>query len=263
MSVSTQPGDLDLSVSIVCKNNEDTIERVLQSVRGLAAEIIAVDSGSTDRTIDILVSFGVKVIHSQWLGYVQTKQKALDACTRPWVLCLDSDESLEPQLAESVRTLVEQDSHGVDGARVNRQIWYRGKPLLHAWQPEWRLRLVRRKAAKWAGLDPHDRLELTVPGGRTVDLQGNLRHDSFASFAQHLENQARYARIMAHSLHGQGRGTGYLRPWSSAMAAFFKQLLIRRAWRDGRAGWLASYSAATNAFIKHVVLLELGTDKEE
>lgn len=259
----SQPGELDLSVSIVCKNNRDTIEQVIQSISGLAAEIIAVDSGSTDGTIEILESSGVKVIRSEWLGYVKTKQKALDACSKSWVLSLDSDESLEPVLAQSIRTFIEKNESGVDGARLNRQIWYRGKPLAHAWQPEWRLRLVRREMAEWRGLDPHDKLELTQTSGRIINLKGQLRHDSFSSFAEHLESQARCARIMAQSLHEHGQGTSYLRPWLSALTAFLKQILIRGAWLDGRAGWLAVNRAATSAFIKHVVLLELRPWKEE
>src|SRR4029077_4245626 len=93
-------GTLDnLSVAIVCKDNAATIGRTLDSVRGLAGEIVAVDSGSTDGTIGMLDAAGARVIRSEWLGHVKTKQKAMEACTRDWVLCLDSDESLEPELA--------------------------------------------------------------------------------------------------------------------------------------------------------------------
>lgn len=251
------PGPLDLSVAIVCKNNRDTIGRTLESVRRLAREVVAVDSGSTDGTIEILESGGAKVIRSDWLGHVKTKQKALEACSCSWVLCLDSDESLEDDLVPAVRATVEAGDPAVEGARVNRRIWYRGRPLAHAWQPEWRLRLVRRGRAAWGGLDPHDKLELTEPTARAVDLAGNLRHDSFETFADHLEAQARHARTMARSLHAAGRGTNRLRPWISGLAAFFKQLVLRGAWRDGRAGWLAAYSSAAGAFLKHICLLEL------
>nr|MCU0689137.1 glycosyltransferase [Phycisphaerales bacterium] len=92
-----------LSVSIVCKNNEATIERTLRSVHGLAGEIVAVDSGSTDGTIAMLERYGARVYREAWQGHVRTKQRAMDLCTRGWVLHLDSDESLEPGLRASVR----------------------------------------------------------------------------------------------------------------------------------------------------------------
>ncbi|MEM9065824.1 MAG: glycosyltransferase family 2 protein [Planctomycetota bacterium] len=252
----------DLSVAIVCKNNRATIGRTLESVRGLAREVVAVDSGSTDGTIELLESGGATVIRSEWLGHVKTKQRALEACSCAWVLSLDSDESPEPELIESIRGFLESPDPHVDGARVNRRIWYQGEPLEHAWQPEWRLRLVRRGKAAWGGLDPHDKLDLLPNAGASVDLGGHLRHDSFERFADHLEAQAKHARTMARSLHNAGRGTGYLRPWISAVAAFVKQLLLRGSWRDGRAGWLAAYSSAIGAFGKHVCLLEMRSHRE-
>src|SRR5690606_18481587 len=88
--VKPDAATLPLSVAIVCRNNERTIGRTLESVRGMAAEIVAVDSGSTDGTIDLLEQAGARVIRSEWLGHVKTKQMALEACSQEWVLCLDS-----------------------------------------------------------------------------------------------------------------------------------------------------------------------------
>lgn len=249
-----QPGPVEsLSVAIVCRDNGSTIGRTLDSVRGLAGEIVAVDSGSTDSTIGLLESAGARVIRSDWLGYVKTKQKALEACGRDWVLCLDSDESVEPELDRSVRAFLASPG-GASGALVNRKVWYRGRFLEHVWQPEWRLRLVRRAAARWGGLDPHDKLEVV---GGTTRLAGDLRHDSFESFAEHLETQSRHARVMAQSLFDSGVRVGRARPFASAAGALFKHAVARGGWRDGAAGWLAAYSTAAGAMMKHAALLEL------
>src|SRR5258705_12320300 len=93
---------LPLSIAIVCRNNEGTIGRTLESVAGLGAETVAVDSGSTDGTIGLLERHGARVRRSEWKGHVATKQMALDACAQPWVLALDSDESLTAELRASV-----------------------------------------------------------------------------------------------------------------------------------------------------------------
>jgi len=244
-----------LSVAIVCRDNESTIGRTLASVRGLAGEIVAVDSGSTDGTLDLLREHGARVIETEWKGHVATKQMALEACTGEWILSLDSDESVEPVLRASIERVLEQDDAGVAGCRVNRKIWYRGRFLEHAWQPEWRLRLVRRGRARWTGLDPHDKLAIQGEGG-VIDLAGDLRHDSFETFAEHLRAQVGHAQTMAASLRREGKRGSLVRLVVSPAGAFLKQILIKQAWRDGVPGWLAAGSTAAGTLMKHMVLLE-------
>ena len=254
-----------LSVAIVCKNNQSTIGAVLASVRELVrasgGEIVAIDSGSTDQTLPLLHAAGARVISSPWLGHVRTKQLALESARCPWVLMLDSDEPVRPDLALSIRTLLVQDPPRVGGCRVNRQVWYRGRPLRFAWQPEWRLRLVRAGCARWGGIDPHDKLELTPEalsrGLTTLDLAGTLRHDSFESFAEHLARQAGYARLSAQGLHARGARGSRFRLLTAGPGAFLKQLLLKQAWRDGIPGWLAAATAGAGALMKHAILLEL------
>ncbi|MCL4221128.1 MAG: glycosyltransferase family 2 protein [Phycisphaerales bacterium] len=254
---------LPLSIATVCRNNRQSLERVLDSVAGLAGEIVAVDSGSTDGTLDLLASRGARVIETEWKGHVATKQMALEACTQEWILHLDSDEPVEPDLARSIGAFIERCEPGVSGARVNRKIWYRGRFLEHAWQPEWRLRLVRREhvvsgLARWAGADPHDRLELDPGAGRVVNLPGTLRHESFLTFAEHLGKQLALSRIAAESLHRAGERGSLMRLIGSPPGAMFKQVVLKQGWRDGVPGWLAGGTAAAGALMKHIILLELG-----
>lgn len=257
-----------LSVAIVCKNNASTIGRTLDSVKGLAAEIVAVDSGSTDDTIAMLERAGARVVRSAWLGHVKTKQSALEQCSQPWVLCLDSDESVEPELAREIQRVVGGEGEAgsgdtgagrIDGYEVNRKIFYAGKFLNHTYQPEWRLRLVRNGAAAWGGLDPHDKLSLTSTGhagGCVERLRGNLRHDSWTTIAEHLSKQVGHARVSAESLFNEGRRTNGGRLVVSTVGALFKQVVLRSAWRDGWRGWAAAGSAAAGTLMKHVILLE-------
>jgi hypothetical protein len=176
---------------------------------------------------------------------------------------LDSLEPIEAALAASIRRLVAADVDGARAARVNRKVWYRGRFLEYAWQPEWRVRLVRREdvetgRARWGGRDPHD--QLLVDGGRIADLPGTLRHESFTSFAEHLGKQIALSRVAAEEMRKEGRRGSRVRLVVSPPGAFFKQIVLKQAWRDGRAGWLAAGSAAAGALMKHMMLLEASGD---
>jgi glycosyltransferase involved in cell wall biosynthesis len=264
---------LPLSVAIVCKNNETTIGRTLESVKGLAREIVAIDSGSQDGTVEILRTHGARVEPMEWMGHVKTKQIALEACTKPWILCLDSDESVEPDLRKSIEYAIGRDTDLdplIVGYRVNRKVWYAGRFLNHAWQPEKRLRLVQRKAAHWTGLDPHDRMELLPGAGgmsgkepRVADLVGTLRHDSFADMTDHLHNQVRHAKTSAASMAEADRRGSYLRLLTSPGGAFFKQLVLKRAFLDGPRGWNAAASTAAATLMKHIALIERTRVKDD
>jgi glycosyltransferase involved in cell wall biosynthesis len=259
---------LPLSVAIVCKNNAATIRRTLASVRDLASEIVAVDSGSTDATLSLIEharspGLEVRIVHSPWLGHIKTKQLALDTCTQPWALSIDSDESVEPELASAIARFV-CDPASPRGASMNRMTYYQGTPLRYAWQPEWRLRLVRAGCGEWGGLDPHDKLSLRDEHRQApARLPGTLRHDSFLTFAEHLKKQAQHAETMARSLHASGVRGSRLRLVISPAGAFFKQLVLKRAMLDGSPGWLAAASTAAAALMKHAVLLELSREPSD
>lgn len=250
-----------LSVSIVCRNNVATLPGVLDAVAPLVAadpnaEIVALDSGSTDGTIELLESRRVRVLREPWRGFVKTKQQALDACVNPWILCLDSDEPPQPDLVHSIRGVLAKDDPSVQGYRVNRKAFFAGRYLDHCWQPERRLRLVRRGAARWTGIDPHDRLEMIDPAARVRDLAGVLRHDSFRSMSEHLERQLRYARLTAEGLYLAGERGGAMQVCVMPAAAFLKQMVFKSAWRDGWRGVVAAASTAAATLMKHVLLYE-------
>lgn len=256
-----QPSPLPLSATIICCNNQDTIGRCIDSVKDIAAEVIAVDSGSTDDTVAILEAAGATVIYQDFLGHVQQKQFALDRATQPWVVHLDSDESLEPDLRDAIVRAVREDEPSVAGYEVNRRVWWAGGFLNHAWQPEYRLRLVRRDRARWAGYNPHDRLEIipspagTAPA-RTVRLDGIMRHDSIPDMPAFLARQVSHARIAADSYIAMGRRGSVASLIAAPVSAWARQIFIRGAWRDGWRGWAAASATAAGALMKHAILLE-------
>ena len=258
---------LPLSVAIVCKNSAATIGLTLQRIAPFASEIVAFDSGSTDGTLELLAQYNATVHRVAWMGYVKTKQAALQACTQDWILCLDSDESPEPQLVASIGdTITRATANSALPAayELNRKVWYAGRFLEHAWQQEWRLRLVRRGSAHWTGIDPHDKLEPIAPGTPVGRLTGDLRHDSITTFAEFLAKQCQHGRLMAQGLHARGKRGSVLRLATSPPMAFAKQLIVKQAFLDGWRGWLAAAATATAAVAKHAALIELDAlDKEK
>ncbi len=251
------PGEspaLPVSVAIVTLNEEANLPRLLASVRGLAGEIVIVDSGSTDRTAALARESGARFEVAPWSGFIAQKNRALDLCTQPWVLFLDADEALSPELADSLRGLFANGREPTgDGFFLNRRTWYLGAWIWHAWYPEWRLRLLRRGAGRWGGLDPHAKLEVAGP---TARLDGDLLHYSFRDLQDHLERTIRYSRTMADSFAARGKVFRWhylvLSPW----VAVFKHLVLKQGWRDGWRGWLVSIIRGIDVFAKYAFLLE-------
>jgi len=244
---------LPLSVSIITCNEEANLKRCLESVGSLAEEIVVVDSGSTDATEQVARKFGAHFEFAPWPGHVAQKTRALNRCTRPWVLCLDADEALTPELAASISNALNDPTPGIDGFTVNRRTWYLGAWIWHAWYPEWRLRLVRREQAQWAGLDPHDRLEVNGNLGR---LRGDLLHYSFRNLEDQLQRTIRYAMISAAAYAAAGRRFHWHQLLLSPWVAFLKHLILKQGFRDGWRGWLISIIRGIDVFAKYAFLLE-------
>ncbi|MHC4217539.1 MAG: glycosyltransferase family 2 protein [Planctomycetota bacterium] len=253
--VPTKP---DLAVALTTQDNIRTIERTVRSVQEIAAHILVVDSGSTDGTIEICESLGAEVVNQPWLGHAKQKQLAIDQCRdRAWVLLLDSDESLEPRLRESIRTTVTRDDPAYDGWLINRKVWFLGGWLNHTYQPEWRTRLVRGGKGKMAGADdpnlgyPHSVHEQLEVPGRTGRLKGVCRHEAWADIPDVVRRQLRYADIAAESAK---RGGSMAHLLVNPPAAFLKQYIIKLGFLDGARGLIAAGLAANFTMLKHAAI---------
>ena len=244
---------LALSVAVITLNEEENLPRCLESVRDLASEIVVMDSGSTDKTRQVAESFGAIFEVQVWQGHVAQKNLALRRCTQPWVLSLDADEAVSPELAAAMRDLFHAGEPRCQGYSVNRFNYYLGRWIRHAWYPEWRLRLVRARVAQWTGLDPHDKLEVQ---GQTGRLPGHLLHYPFCSVRDHLETELKYAGIMAESYARSGRTCRWYHAAFSPWFAFFKSLMLKSGWRDGWRGWVIAGGKWLSTFAKYAFLME-------
>lgn len=244
---------LPVSAAIITLNEEANLPRCLESVRALVREIVVIDSGSTDRTREVAQRYQAIFETHPWPGHVAQKNRALSRCTEPWVLCLDADEAVSPELAASIRNVFAPGEPAEAGFLVNRLNYYQGRWIRHAWYPEWRLRLVRRDRAKWGGMDPHDKLETTGPTRR---IEGNLLHWPFKSVQDHFQSTLDHARTMAESYARAGRGGHLANVVFSPWVASAKILILKGGWRDGWRGWVIAGAKWMNVFAKYAFLIE-------
>jgi ADP-heptose:LPS heptosyltransferase len=238
-----------LSAVIIAFNEEHNLGRCLDSLASVADEIVVVDSGSTDRTVLIARDRGARVLEHPFEGHIEQKNWAAQQATGTWVLSLDADEALSPELIESIatwkRSIAQSDAVGFT---MHRLTSYCGHWVRHGgWYPDTKLRLWKAGCAEWTGENPHDRLALTA-SGQTHHLHGDLLHYSYDSHADHLRQIAYFSDIAAGAYTGPGwLASPAIRPLKAAFQ-WTKNLWIRGGWRDGQTGWtIARMSAFATA----------------
>jgi glycosyltransferase involved in cell wall biosynthesis len=247
-SIKTVEG---LSVAIISFNEEANIARCIEAVKALASEIVVVDSFSSDNTVAIAESLGAKVYSEPWKGFVAQKNSALEKCNCDWTLFLDCDEEVSAGLAASlVATLA---APACDGYRINRKTWFMGRWIEHAWYPDWNIRLIRRGAGRWQGLDVHE--TLVVPGA-VGSLNGDLNHYSFKDLRDLFERSVRYAAAGAESYRRSGKKASLSKLLLNPLHGFFKHYILKKGFLDGFPGFLASASNGIYVFMKYAFLWE-------
>lgn len=244
---------LPLSVAIITHNEEHIIEATLNAVRDIASEIVVVDCGSTDRTREIARACGASVYEEEWKGYAEQKNSALSKCNQEWILFLDADEIVSEELKRAI--IRELQKPKANGYLLNRLNYYLGKPLKYTWQPEWRLRLVKRDAGpRWQG-DPHE--QLTVQG-KSRKLRGILLHYSYTSVADHIQKNIKYACLIAEKRYREASPWRVgICLWASPIWSFIKIYLIKGGVLDGWRGFVAASITAFYTFVKYAFMLEL------
>jgi glycosyltransferase involved in cell wall biosynthesis len=250
---------MKLSAAIITYNEERNIGRCLESLRGVADEIVVVDSFSTDRTRDICEAEGARFIPHAFEGHIQQKNYALDQCSFDWVLSLDADEALSDTLKASILEVKAQPDRS--GYQFNRLTWYCGHWVKHCgWYPDRKVRLVNRRLARWTGVNPHDRLDLpdgTEPGF----LRGDLLHYSYYTREDHLRQIEYFSGIASRELFALGRTISYPMILLKVIAQFIKSYFLRLGILDGLTGWKISTLSAYATFRKYTKLRRLHAEK--
>jgi glycosyltransferase involved in cell wall biosynthesis len=238
---------MKISATIITCNEERNIARVLESLR-CCDEIVVVDSGSTDRTVEIASKLGARVVESPWRGYAGQKNFASERATHDWILSLDADESLSEALEGEIWQ-IKKNGPEFDAYTMPRLAQYLGRWILHSgWYPDRKVRLFDRRRGAWIGERVH---ESVVVDGRVGHLKSNILHFTCSSLSEHLKTMDRYTTLAAEQLIDEKKQIGWRQlvldpPWT-----FFQTYVLKRGFLDGMEGLTIAYMAALYNFLKY------------
>ena len=254
---------MKISACLITLNEERNLPRCLAGVAPLVDDLLIVDSGSSDGTIDIAVKYGARVVRQDWLGYVRQKNFALANARHDWVLSIDADEEISPELAESIARVkadpASESPNAPNGYQVSRLVYYRDRWIRHGdWYPDRLVRLFRRDQARFSGGHVHEKLEL--PGEHPI-LAGPLRHFTYEDADDRAERCARYARLWAQTAHEEHRNAGLLSGPLHGLARFVKGFIFKRGFLDGAVGWDIAVGNAREAWLKYELLRQLNRER--
>ncbi|MGZ8164789.1 MAG: glycosyltransferase family 2 protein [Methylobacter sp.] len=240
------------SVIIITRNEASHIARCLESVSWVD-EIIVLDSGSGDATVAICREYTDKVYETDWPGFGIQKQRALDKAGGEWVLSIDADEVVTPELRREIEQAIKLS--GYNGFQIPRLSSYCGRQIRHGgWWPDYVLRLFRRNAGHFTDSVVHEQV---IVQGQTGQLHSPLLHDAFINLDEVLHKVNCYSSLGAKMLYQRGVRSSLSKAIFKAFWTFIRTYWIKAAFLDGKQGLMLSISNAEGTYYKYVKLLEL------
>jgi glycosyltransferase involved in cell wall biosynthesis len=250
--LSTAAPRAPFSAVLITRNAAHLLEDCLDSV-AFADEVVVVDSASADGTVEMAERRGARVVQKEWLGFGLQKQFAVDQAKHDWVLCMDADERLSPELAAEIRKALAAPVSPV--YRMPRRNRFLGKWLSHGeGYPDWSPRLFNRLNARWSDDLVHEKVLYAVTPGT---LQGDLMHDSRDDLSTYLDRQNRYTTLAARQAYEKGHGANVFRLLLSPVVRFFKFYILRLGFLDGLPGLVHISIGCINSYMKYAKLIEI------
>jgi glycosyltransferase involved in cell wall biosynthesis len=244
-----------LTATVITLNEAAHIEDCLAALRW-ADELIVVDSGSTDGTPELARAAGAIVIERDWPGYSAQKDFAASQASHDWILSVDADERVTPELADEVRSTVQNPGNHA-GFRIPRVTFHLGRWIRTTdWYPDYQLRLYDRRHARWARRRVHESIKAD---GAVGQLAGELQHYAYRDLAHHYETMQRYTRLAALQMKDDGRTANPLQLFFHPPAAFLRNYVLKRGFLDGTPGLIISAMNAHYVFMKFAKLWALQT----
>ena len=238
---------MKISATIITLNEQGNIARAIESLR-CADEVIVVDSGSQDRTMEIAAKLGAGVVESEWMGYASQKNFAAEQASHDWILSIDADEALSEALEAEIWQ-IKKSGPQFDAYTVPRLAQYLGRWILHSgWYPDRKVRLYHRAKARWVGKYVHESVQVD---GVTGHLESNLLHYTCNSLSEHLRIMDRYTTLAAEELVAQRRRIGWADLVLDPLWTFFRTYVVKAGFLDGWEGVAIAYMAAFYNFVKY------------
>ena len=243
-----------LSAILITRNEEANLEDCLASLDGLATQIVVVDTQSTDRTLVIAQRYGALISSPpDWPGFGPQKNRALDLASEDWVLSLDADERLTPELRAEIKCVL--DKPQTDCYAIPRLSWYCGRFMRHSgWTPDYVDRLFKRGSARFSTDLVHERL---IPKGPVLRLKNQMLHYSFMNLAQVQEKMERYSTASAQQAFARGKTASPLKAILHGAWSFFRTYILRAGFLDGPQGFSLALANAKGSYLRYIKLWRL------
>jgi glycosyltransferase involved in cell wall biosynthesis len=243
---------MTISVVVITKDEAGAIERCLRSV-DWADEVIVLDSGSTDRTVEISQKLGARVsVTADWPGFGPQKNRALEQATGDWVLSLDADEWVTPDLRDEILNVISR-PNGAMAFRVPRLSSFCGRFMRHSgWWPDYVTRLFRRGAARFSDDSVHERV---IAEGKTGTLREPIMHETFVDLDELLQKMNSYSSLAAQEMRDGGRKAGLAGAVLRGLWAFVRTYFLRGGFLDGREGFMLAVATAEGTYYRYAKLM--------
>jgi len=240
-------------VVIITKNEEDRIGTLLRSV-SFADEILVVDSGSSDRTLEICKSYGANIFHQEWLGYAGQKQFAMEKASGDWILSLDADEVIPEQTRQEILNVLSFDNVATDGFSLPRLSRYLNRWIRHGgWFPDRKVRLVRRGSARWVGDALHEKLEVY---GNVKPLSNPIWHYVYRDISDQIGTIDSFSTAFATMKRSKFPKIYLTLGLLHSVAKFFECAIWKLGILDGPPGLIIAVNSAFYVFMKHAKVWE-------
>ena len=244
---------MKVTVTVITRDEEANIAAALESVRW-ADEIVVIDSESSDNTAAIARRYTDRVIVRPWPGYIAQKNFAAAEASHDWILSIDADERVSPELRDEIQRALAA-SPDAAGFRIPRVTFHLGRWIRTTdWYPDYQLRLYDRRRAQWAGRHVHESVRADGPVAR---MRGELQHYAYRDVAHHLQTMDRYTTLAARQMFEDGRRASWVDVLITPRLTFFRNYILRGGFRDGMAGLVVSVMNSYYVGLKFAKLWEL------
>lgn len=243
---------LPISLVVITLNEERNIERCLLSVPWVS-DVVVIDSGSTDQTVMKAQNLGARVFHERWKGFGPQKRKGNELAFNDWILSLDADEALSPELSEEIQSLFLAGAPAPSVYKIPRRSFHLGRWINHGgWYPDWQLRLFHRKIANWSEDPVHEKIKFEKP----QQLKNHLQHWVFKDLSHQVITNDKYSWLGTQTLIEQGEKFRLVKLLIKPLGKFIECYFIKRGFLDGMPGFIIAINAAYSMFLKFAKLWE-------
>lgn len=236
-----------VTATIITKNEEDNIERCLKSLDWVD-EIVILDSGSTDGTLEICSRYDTKIINTEWLGFGKTKKTAVNEASNTWIFSIDADEEVSSELKSKTKSILTQPSHA--GYKIKRHSYFLGKRIKYCgWSSDYPLRLFDRTKGNFNEKEVHESVEVQ---GSVGTINEPLIHYTYPTIGIQITKLNRYSDLQAQEFINSGKYYSILSAMFFCIIKFITMYFIRLGFLDGRAGFILCYNTAFSVYLKYI-----------